>query len=717
MSEPDDNELLRRQLRELEARVARLEAERDGALPPEREAAPPPPKPQTSAADVARELAESRAAEPAAWPVSPPPIREAVAGRVTGEAQAAATTEATTEQEASGRPRAREGKEDLERFFALSVLGRVGIAAIVLAAAYFGQLGWKNLDPTARMLLVYAFGGVLVGAGALLRRIVDPRYVALLWGGGVAVTYVAGVLAHLRYHVVSSSFAMVSLLLTAALGQWLARNLRLQIMATIALAGAYTAPVIVGTPSPTPTAFFVLLLSLHGWAAWIEHRWQWRQARLLAVAATVVLVWAWYSKNGIVGPVSFFWHVEVVWLLLALPELIRAWLRQPIERGRVWAVFVLGLVAHLAATMQRHLMPGTGLIVGLLLLLAGGAYVPRTPFLGRSLARIPAVLLPVATLLWLHDALSMRFFEDGLWVLLLSFAGVAALQLGARAWTQVGELGAGIAAGGGLFLAWINVGSDAALTLAQGPLLLLTPVMILLFARPPMCRVFGFLLGVAGCLLGVLGADQPPIEGYELVAVALVAATTMATFGTWLAGHRSEPSLARAATAVHGVLLLAWLGYCVNQTAAASAEPLTAVWNVRFAAVLALVALVAFARSLLDTAEVEQRAVLGVVILVTSYVGGLLELLDFIHGWTFGPHAAATSIYTLAFATALLLAGGWRRIVALRWSALVLFGGVAVKVAAYDLSDAKTPIRVLVTGVLGAVLLLVAWGYARQKRR
>src|SRR5690606_18824765 len=166
----------------------------------------------------------------------------------------------------------------------------------------------------------------------------DQRYVALLWGGGVAITYVAGVLAHLRYEVVSESIALLSLLASSVLGQFLACRLRLEIMASVALAGAYAAPLIVGSPSPTPTGFFVLLLSLHSWAAWTEYRWQWLHARALAVIATVVLVLGWYVTNGIVTPWSFLVHLEAVWLLLALPELLRAALRLPVSSARVWSV-------------------------------------------------------------------------------------------------------------------------------------------------------------------------------------------------------------------------------------------------------------------------------------------------------------------------------------------------------------------------------------------
>ena len=55
-----------------------------------------------------------------------------------------------------------------------------------------------------------------------------------------------------------------------------------------------------------------------------------------------------------------------------------------------------------------------------------------------------------------------------------------------------------------------------------------------------------------------------------------------------------------------------------------------------------------------------------------------------------------------------------RRSRPLRYAALVGFGGVILKIGLFDLSEAELPLRILVTGVLGLVLLAAAYGYARR---
>src|SRR5262249_50893215 len=127
---------------------------------------------------------------------------------------------------------------DFERFFGLAVLGRIGVGAVLLAAAYFGQLGWGHLPPALRVLAIYLVAAALVAPGALPDRRAAGKSVALLSGGGVAVSYLAGVVGRLYYELIPAGAALPLLVGSTALGQFLARRLRLQGMAVLALAGA-----------------------------------------------------------------------------------------------------------------------------------------------------------------------------------------------------------------------------------------------------------------------------------------------------------------------------------------------------------------------------------------------------------------------------------------------------------------------------------------------
>lgn len=612
---------------------------------------------------------------------------------------------------------ARRSARDLERFVGLSVLGRVGIGAVLLAAAYFGQLGWTHLGPGARAALVYTGGILFVALGAWLRRRVRPRYVAMLWGGGVALTYLAGVLAHLRFLVIGSGLATVSLLASAALGQFLARVLGLQTLATVALTGAYAAPVLVGSPSPTPTAFFALLVTLHTWAAWTEHRWQWFVARGVAAALTAALVIGWYVEHGIVGPWSFTWHVEAVWLCLVGPEVLTGWQRRPVAVLRcvlVGALTLLALLALLVAISSAR--TGAGEHHGTLVALAAAKLVfaawlvPRARELGGWLARAAALALPLVVAFgwpvagdWLRERA----------LLPSSMLALGSALLVTRRWTTVGDLGAALAAL--LALALHAHGFEDVAGRKQTVVIVAAFSWLTTVGRWSVGRVFGLVGGAFAAWACLVPAGIHPLPG-DGMAFGLAGASLVATYGAFVAAKASDRTLAWAAAIVQAMLLWFWLHSAWQGALSGAGAAATAVWNVRTGAIAAVVVMTVVARQRLSPSEVAPRAVLGATALAGVYVGGLLELLDAVAELRFGPRAVASSIYTLAFAGALLGAGFWRRQPALRWVALAAFGVVVVKILAHDLSEVDTPVRVLATGVLGGVLLLAAWAYARYQR-
>ena len=699
MATPQKHEDMLKRLQALEDRVARLEGSADtsGAsdvVAAERDASPPEPT-ASPEQPSAPSPSSSSPAEPSAALSRGKSIEEPLARPKQGHA----------------RPEA-----DLEAFFGVKVIGRIGVAAVVLAACYFGQIGWGLLGPGARAALVYLIGGAMIYAGFVLRERADKTYVALMWGGGVAILYVAGALAHLRYDVTGEWFALASLLMTAGVAQWLARMLQLETLATVALGGAYAAPVLVGSPSPTPTGFFILLLSLHSWAAWTEHRFQWRSARLLAVVATIGFVLAWYGRNGCEDAWSLFWHLEAVWLVVTLPELLSGAARRTVSDPRVVAVAALGLAANAAIVLFPGTCSWSGLALGGALLLVGVYYAPLCPPLGMWIARIPAVLMPLGVIFCLGDVRTEHITPA--WQFVIAAYGVAALLLCSRRLVRVGELGACIATATVLVHVSIFVSPDTGLSLSQAPLLLFAPVALMTTGRgnPPV--IFGFLAAAACCCIGVHQPTDAGIWGFVMsdearLLTTLISLSVLASFATVVSGVRAIKPLGDVAIAFHVLTLLVWILECSHDAQGASV-PLTPVINTRMLGMTVLVASVLFARARLSSQE-DARRILGCTALIGGYIAGVLEVYGVAHGWSFGLRAAAVSTYSLAFAAALLIAGFRYEVLALRGVALVGFVLIAGKVVLYDLHRAETSMRVLVSAVLGVVLLLVAWRYARRR--
>jgi uncharacterized membrane protein len=690
MATPEE---LETQLRALQRRVEALEA-RFGAAAPATE---PEPEPESGPEPV-------RAAVPASMP---PPLPKAA-------------------------PRGEKPTRDLERFVGLAVLGRLGVLAIVLAAAYFGQLGWDRLGPGARMLVIYAGAAVLYGLGEALRSRVQPRYTALLWGGGVALAYLGGVLGHLRFDVLGEGAAMVLLLATVAGGQVLALRLRLEVMATVALAGAFAAPVLVGTPRPEPTGFFVLLAALHGWAAFLEHRFAWWVARAFAVAATTGLVAAWYLRNEPTSVTSLLAHAHAMTLVLVLPELLRAAVgrdaerrdaerrgaeRRGAERWRAAALLVVGTFAQLGVLWHMRTQeeaPAAGLIAGAVLLTIAVAIGPRAATTAAAFGRVACLVLPFAVLPFAHSWQDVASPAADDWWRLGTFVVVAASLLAARARSGVGELGIGLAAVLAVAIT-ATVPELRGFDRAQAPLVVLVPLVLLVLGRGAIAPCVGALLAAVAVFVGLRPPERlsGPDAAWASVALALIAG--VGALAAVLAARRRQRVLAAVAVLILVADAIGWAALTFGDPALVADERPWPLWNLRAPAMLFVVGAAAFARRATPPGQAWVRHVLGGVVLAGLYATGLAEVIAFASPWSFGPRAASTSVYTLLFAIGVLVFGFRLSFVALRWVALALVLFVAGKVLVHDLSHADTPVRILVTGAFGAVALLVAWGYARRK--
>src|SRR5262245_12075433 len=216
---------------------------------------------------------------------------------------------------------------DVERFVGVAVLGRVGIAAVLLAASWFAQLAYLELPPAGRVVSIEGLAAALMGVGFLVRRKASVRYVAILWGGATAAAYLAGVTARLRYGLVDPAGAMAMLVAACALGQALARAAKVPVLAHVALAGAFAAPLLVASPTNAPTSLLVYVLAVHAWAAWTEARFGWKGARVLALLGATTVAGAWLAQWGRFDAVTCA-HVQGYLLGLSAPE----WIAAP--RGR-----------------------------------------------------------------------------------------------------------------------------------------------------------------------------------------------------------------------------------------------------------------------------------------------------------------------------------------------------------------------------------------------
>jgi hypothetical protein len=243
------------------------------------------------------------------------------------------------------------------------VLGWGGVAALVLAAAYLVKLGvdlgW--LTPVRQVLLAVLGGFLLTGAGVVLRRI-DRGYAALLPAGGIATLFLAIYGAHLYYRLIPFAAALTAVILVCLVSLWLGRYFQSEMYAFFAVAGSYTAPLLL---DGLRTGVGELALYYSAWgllfcafAIWFGRRGIYLMAAYFALLGFDVVwyaQWRWLARPPWVAALIFqsfqglcFAAVTVIFSLLH---------KRPLDRAAAWAHLLPLLIFYVLqyALLNRYL--------------------------------------------------------------------------------------------------------------------------------------------------------------------------------------------------------------------------------------------------------------------------------------------------------------------------------------------------------------------------
>jgi uncharacterized membrane protein len=129
-----------------------------------------------------------------------------------------------------------------------TVLGWGGALALVLAASYLIRLaydaGW--LTPVRQISFAAVAGVALIAAGFALKRL-NRDYAGLLPAGGIAILFLCIYGAHLYYGFISVEAAAAAVMLVCVTSLWLCRAFNSDLYALFAVAGSYSAPILLSS--------------------------------------------------------------------------------------------------------------------------------------------------------------------------------------------------------------------------------------------------------------------------------------------------------------------------------------------------------------------------------------------------------------------------------------------------------------------------------------
>jgi uncharacterized membrane protein len=360
-----------RLMREMEETRAAL-----GAL--ERRLAAMAGRPSTARAAEASPAPSAAGAPIAASPTAP-------AATAVPAAPAMVAVPATRPGAGSREARPPAPREDFVSNLGPKLLVAAGGLAVVVFLGFFVRYAWENewVGPTGRVLSAAVFSlGLLAGGLGLMRREYRPLGQGLA-AAGLAGLYVTAFAAHTVYALVPRFAAAALMVFVTTCAVLLAERLDARLLAGLAWAGGYLAPILLSTGKDQAFSLFAYLALLGAGAVWLDRRRPWPETLPLALAGTAVLYAGWYIR--FFRPERFEVAALGLVALTALLALGAAAKPRPAWMALVGFVAASGLAA-LAADADRP-----EIVLPLCLLLAGAALRAS-----RSLGLVPALVAPLA---------------------------------------------------------------------------------------------------------------------------------------------------------------------------------------------------------------------------------------------------------------------------------------------------------------------------------
>lgn len=309
-------------------------------------------------AAVSREVRESGGAPagPTAASGAPLPSPSFEGARVEGGGAPPPVEPAPAPAESAPAPAEPARPWDLERELGAGLSIWLGAAALVLAVAFLVKFSFDRnlLSPSVRVAMGLVAGGVLLGAGELLRERV--RGVARgLSAAGIGAIYAALLAGTNLYSLFPPGLGFLGMAATTAAA--VALSLRQgEIVALIGLVGGFATPFLIATPDPDPKALFAYLFLLEGGLLLVtaRRRW-WRVAQL-----TLLGVLGWGGAWAIVGQLTRDATVGLSLFLVvsAMAFVIAAGRASPEERAENPGVAWLGWGGFGASLVLMTLVVG-----------------------------------------------------------------------------------------------------------------------------------------------------------------------------------------------------------------------------------------------------------------------------------------------------------------------------------------------------------------------
>jgi hypothetical protein len=147
-------------------------------------------------------------------------------------------------------------KNNLESLIGLNILSKVGILFLIIAVIALSRLAYLNLTDVMKGILIFAFGGILLGAGEWLNQKKVNIFSIALTSGGTAILYVAASMSFFTLEIIEFPIALLLIILITFLALVLSLRYNAQTITVFALIGGFL-PVV--TIAEDPSLPFIMM--------------------------------------------------------------------------------------------------------------------------------------------------------------------------------------------------------------------------------------------------------------------------------------------------------------------------------------------------------------------------------------------------------------------------------------------------------------------------
>lgn len=311
-----------------------------------------------------------------------------------------------------------------------SFLGWGGAVALVLAAAYLIRLavesGW--LTPVRQVAFAAISGFVMIVSGLLLRG-VNRQYAGLLPAGGVVILFLSIYGAHLFYGLIEATPAALAVVFVCLLSLWLCRAFASDLYALFAVAGSYSAPVLIsGAPSITD-----LVIYFAAWGVVFSVFSIWHGRRLIYLLALYLgliifdFMWRGRAPDAWGAALAFQTAQFMIFGLATAVFSIRN--NSPLDTGSAWAHLPALLVFYFLqyVLLKKHVPDLAPWIAAGSAFVVAGLYVTARAALARALPGGEFLLWAYVALVLFHAGY-VEAVPDA-WAPWVAFAAVPAIAV------------------------------------------------------------------------------------------------------------------------------------------------------------------------------------------------------------------------------------------------------------------------------------------------